>query len=124
MASETKTGKSPSDLLLMAADLVEPAGRWVQGALCGDRNGRPLLGAVTGADFCGHCWCALGSIDKAWWNARHAEDERLTSLQSREEAKSLLQQHLGVNPAAWNDAPERTQAEVVSALRAAAKATA
>ena len=122
-AETAPKGRTAAELLLMAADLIEPEGKWVQGALCGDRTGRPLLGAITGADFCGYCWCASGAIDKAWWNARHAEQERLTSLEAREEAKRILRNHLGRIVVEWNDEPSRTQAEVVSKMREAAEAS-
>jgi hypothetical protein len=107
-------------LLRDAADLIEPDGKWVQGGLAGDKNGRPLDGAVTGADFCGHCWCVVGAIDKAWWNARCVEKLDV-SLRASNLAKSHLQTMLGMNPMYWNDLPGRTQEEAVSALRRAAQ---
>lgn len=110
---------APQELLMKAADLIEPPGRWVQGALAGDRNGRPLQDAVTGADFCGHCWCVLGAIDKVMWNVR-CVDKLDVPYSVRDAAKQILADHLGRNPAAWNDAEGRTQTEAVEALRSAA----
>jgi hypothetical protein len=105
-------------LLNRAADLIEPEGKWIQGALAGDRNGRPLRGAVTGADFCGFCWCIVGAIDKAWWNARCVDKLDVTHHRTHE-AYDALHAHLEAMPEEWNDAPGRTQAEAVEALRAA-----
>jgi hypothetical protein len=110
---------TPAEVLRAAADLIEPEGKWVQGALAGDEQGRPLRAAVTGADFCGFCWCAWGSLDMATWNAA-VKDQRDGAWKARDGARVALHSYLGRDVAAWNDAPERTQAEVVAALRAAA----
>jgi hypothetical protein len=115
----TSHDRDAAALLLAAADLIEPPGKWVQGGLAGDQYGRPLRGAVTGADFCGHCWCVFGAIDKAWWNARCIDHQNI-SLSAADAAKMRLQEHLGMNPMAWNDQAGRVQAEAVAALREAA----
>lgn len=87
--------------LLAAADLIEPEGAWYQ--LHGSRVNSD--GSVS--------LCALIAIYRA------------TDLSSVGLAASLfVRRHLGLSDseglAGWNDAPERTQAEVVAALRAAA----
>lgn len=60
-------------------------------------------------------WCAIGAITSA---ARYAG-----CAGSEFSACDVLKQVVPIDDiAGWNDAPERTQAEVVAALRAAAAA--
>lgn len=98
-----------SDILERAADLIEPEGRWIQGVFA--RNAK---GEFTGlSEFRGPavCWCISGATCK-----ESPEDDGA-------EADVYLQRFLGAHPSEWNDAPERTQSEVVAKLReAAAKA--
>lgn len=54
------------------------------------------------------CWCVLGATEKVDPDNSAAADE-------------YLSRYLGRTVGDWNDAPERTQAEVVAALRAAAE---
>lgn len=62
------------------------------------------------------CFCAWAAIMLGPQNARHSFD-------SKQVAFDLASELVGDNLISWNDAPERTQAEVVQALReAAAKA--
>lgn len=91
------------EILRAAADLIEPEGAWTQGRLNIFRNGQPV------------CWCAMGAIIHA-------------SGGCGRDAVSLIEADLPRSPsteplrpiAKWNDAPERTQAEVVAKLREAA----
>jgi len=112
---------SARSILRAAADLVEPEGKWIQGGLAGDRDGRPLRGAVTGADYCGHCWCIVGAIDKAWWLGRQSGETYHTTASDL--AKDMLSKSLGMAPEYWNDLPGRTQTQAVSALRTASGET-
>jgi hypothetical protein len=98
-----------ADILDKAADLIEPEGAW-----CQRDYARNADGLVTGlSEFRGPatCWCIAGATAKVDPQARGAS------------ADGFLQEFLGVHPSVWNDAPGRTQAEVVAKLReAAAKA--
>lgn len=96
-----------ADVLERAADLIEPEGRWTQGVLAKSAGGVP----VAPEHDCAVCWCASGAIirisgdrlPKAAWYA----------------LKCII--GLGEIIPSWNDAPERTQSEVVAKLREAAK---
>lgn len=97
-----------SEILSKAADLIEPEGAWMQG---GYSNGVTVVS--------GSCWCAAGAVYAAHGNwrdpvARDAVRVLYTALNLPydDEDDDVI--------GAWNDAPERTQAEVVSALRQAA----
>jgi len=97
-----------SDVLRKAADLIEPEGAWTQSSFARSRTKRrvgPLSPKAT-------CWCVMGALLKA---SSDGDDEAL------DQAGELL---TAIVPAdsivEWNDAPSRTQAEVVAALRAAA----
>lgn len=88
--------QSVADILDKAADLIEPEGAWMQG------------------DYGGHhlgCYCALGAI-RAVGGYAHDINPAAYILQQVVPAKFAHE---------WNDAPERTQAEVVAKLREAAK---
>lgn len=109
MSDEAITdGGDVAAVLERAADLIEPEGRWVQGDLkVYDEAGMP-------------CWCAIGALFAAAPN--------LTPV-TMEPIRKRVEAVLGLSPAGngdiyplalWNDAPDRTQAEVVDALRKAA----
>ena len=103
---------SVADILARAADLIEPEGAWTQGEEARDAHGEGL------EDFSGTdavCWCAGGAIWKA---------ARLLGVVRGAPFQRYFELFLGVTGVPeWNDAPERTQAEVVAKLReAAAKA--
>jgi hypothetical protein len=96
----------PSEILSKAADLIEPEGAWTQGAYSKDRRGNPCPLSLRSV-----CWCAEGAIA-----AISRADHEVTH-----NALTFLRKQIGTRASiAWNDAPERTQAEVVSALRKSA----
>lgn len=83
-----------SEILSKAADLIEPEGKWTK-MFYETHDGR---------------FCAYGAIDYVC----HSE------YQSVRRAAERLRDVIGsTHIAPWNDAPERTQAEVVAALRQA-----
>ena len=95
-----------ADVLNAAADLIEPEGAWIQGYYALDANGD----SVTARDIDAMCWCVLGAIRVA---GHFDHDTTRPSL--------VFNRHIGAELMdKWNDAPERTQVEVVAALRAAA----
>jgi len=99
-----------SELLDAAADLIERSG-WTQKTSARDADGTPC------ALNQGVAFCPIGAIDWADWVADH--DWSLVF-----DAFSALADAIGGGQVAvWNDAPDRTQDDVVTALRTAAKAT-
>lgn len=96
----------PSEVLDKAADLIEPEGAWCQHVIA-KKGGRVFKdGGVPGwreAD----CFCVSGAL----LFAGEGEDR---------EARRRLTRLIGQEPIYWNDAPNRTQSEVVKALRDAA----
>lgn len=99
---------SVADVLDKAADLIEPEGAWTQGAYARDALGKdvnPNEEFITVPDAA--CWCLHGSIchvvggKNMWPWLRNPVRCELPDTE-------------------WNDAPERTQAEVVAKLREAA----
>jgi hypothetical protein len=102
----------PSDILSAAADLIEPEGRWTQKQCGRGASGRPV-NFVSKAT----CFCAVGAIAAAAGAVKFddgdgAPDEVVNAL--RVEVNCW---HIPT----WNDAPNRTQSEVVTALRQAAE---
>lgn len=103
------TKRITADVILdRAADLIEPAGRWTQRAAARGADGQK---EEYGADEA-VCWCLAGAVGK---------------VKSRDKGwgvpvESYVLRAIGEKSAAmWNDAPERTQAEVVAKLREAAE---
>jgi hypothetical protein len=94
-----------ADVLERAADLIEPKGRWTQGA-----DARNAAGWKTnGHDDAAVCFCAEGAIiHAAGKNPKH------DAFQAVRRAIGAPWIH------EWNDAPGRTQPEVVAKLREAA----
>jgi hypothetical protein len=99
--------KTVSEILSAAADLIEPEGAWTKGQFSRDKEG--FYSATSGRKAV--CWCALGAIK------RTAPDTE-AAMAARDCLKSITS---SVSVADWNDAPERTQAEVVAKLREAAE---
>lgn len=103
--------KTVAEVLEAAASLIEPEGAWTQGAYYRDANGREIYADRREAA----CFCALGAI-------RIAGDYDASGLPDLNPAAQVLEGVLdtGVGIHEWNDAPGRTQAEVVAKLREAA----
>ena len=97
-------------VLLAAADLIEPEGAWCKIYSARDAKGKSVRASSSKA--CS--WCILGSITRAQ-AASHSSQWGKTIA-----AVTVVLGNRSI--AEWNDAPERTQAEVVAALRAAAGA--
>lgn len=105
-----------SEILDKAADLIEPEGAWTRGTLARDNRGLD----VAAEDANATCWCAAGalqhSIGGSW------SDDGIGVYHAAREAVLLA---VGLTDsdrlANWNDTPGRTQQEVVTALREAAR---
>jgi hypothetical protein len=114
----------PSEVLDRAADLIEPEGAWTQFIAAAeapladpddvptDEDGDIIEPDETAPEM--RCWCATGAIWKA------ANLGPFPAAPMAEAATDFVRQVVGYSVTSWNDAPERTQAEVVAALRKAA----
>lgn len=99
-----------AEVLDRAADLIEPVGAWTQHVFARNAAGKPTgLSAFSGPPV---CYCALGATSYAAGDNSAADSA----------ADALLRDIVGGDIDEWNDAPGRTQAEVVAALRSAAEA--
>lgn len=98
-------------VLLRAAEILEPEGAWCQQYYAKDAHGNDCMGW----DHQAVCWCGVGAIEKA-------HDELRGQADVMEAAILAVGRVVGLSSWAsdWNDAPERTQAEVVQALKQAA----
>jgi len=100
-----------ADVLDAAADLLTPEGAWVQGKMGRTAKGHTVRVA---ADIdAAVCYCAAGAL----WKAAGGE------AGGRLVFKAFgVMSNQGRTPGigTWNDAPGRTQSEVVAALREAA----
>ncbi|PTQ64480.1 hypothetical protein C8J45_103330 [Sphingomonas sp. PP-CE-3G-477] len=101
-----------ADVLERAADLIEPDGAWVKGELGYDADGNriPDREVIHSAV----CFCVAGAI---WRAADVGADDTIVWDAFKSLGRSA-NFRTGVGP--WNDKPERTQPEVVAALRRAA----
>jgi len=112
VSGASRSDLKPSEVLAKAADLIEPEGRWTQGAFARSRPGKKnVVGTVWPRKRV--CWCARGALFEVVGSSPVALDVI---------GEDYLERAIGgeVVPA-FNDEPERTQAEVVAALRKAAK---
>lgn len=107
---------TPAQLLRGAADLLEAEGAWTRGEYARNAQGYPVVPEG------GVCWCAFGALI----HVRHANGlpcvGYVSTFHDLPEALALEEvlwpsYH---DIAYWNDHPDRTQAEVVAALREAA----
>lgn len=99
------------DVLLRAAEIIEPEGAWTQSWFAKTAEGEPC-GVFEPSAV---CWCVSGAIQRASDGNGHATYAAMVALE----------RHLrlpGYSPVTfWNDSLQRTQAEAVAALRAAAE---
>ena len=100
-------------VLNAAADLLEKPGGWTQGALALGGEGEYL--DVDSSDAT--CFCVVGAIRRVSGFGRRPE-ETIPVRQAL--AASLRLPGYKAPLVNWNDDPDRTQAEVVKALRHAA----
>jgi hypothetical protein len=98
-----------SEILAKAADLIEERGHW-KGWYCGPNGELCARGAM---------YIAVGVVPpmdpEGVWQG-YPEHGRVADATSR------LDSHVGSLTERWNDATERTPAQVVTALRGAARA--
>lgn len=99
---------SVSEVLSRAADLLEKPGAWTQGCYARDEGGKPT--DMWGDDPV--CFCVSASIQKVEGRHRSSAWNRFDGYTRRRGFRHM---------ADFNDHPGRTQAEVVSALRAASE---
>ena len=111
-----------SDVLRKAADLIEPAEAWTQNAFSRNHDGTTdeANGDAPAADN-PVCWCAMGAI--AFIAKIDPNDWHAWKISGANDASKAMETYVSGPVGDWNDAPERTQAEVVAALRAAADAS-
>jgi hypothetical protein len=91
---------TPQEIREQAARLIERG--WTQGAYAREKSGRPV------SPFERHAtrWCMLGALDRA------GRGQELCS-----QAISDVTKAVGGAMTDFNDAPDRTQADVIAALR-------
>jgi hypothetical protein len=107
------TLSSVADVLDRAADLIEPEGKWTQGASARDAKGESIhpRGRQTPV-----CFCGFGAV------VYLSKDEHgLVESAFRLLDKQCPGSKTSLRPfPEWQDQPNRTQAEVVAKLRSAA----
>lgn len=106
---------SVSEVLAAAADLISAPDAWTQGQCArGDDEAWPFP-----ADDSATCWCGVGAVMRIAYcrlgQSSQVEADAIEMLHGLAKQRGLSAF------AAFNDAPERTQAEVVDALRQAAR---
>lgn len=104
-------------VLYGAARILEPEGAWCQGWYAKDANGMDVRAMEDDCDALSPraCqFCAVGAIRRAAGDAEEAVDPAVDVL------VRVVKDDMNASVTLWNDAPERTQAEVVAKLREAA----
>lgn len=103
------TSPTTAEVLEAAADRIAKPGAWTQGTFARDTSGDRCAFNDPNAS----CFCAAGAIYRSA-SSFFIADPLIDRLGAWARKRGF--RHL----AAWNDAPGRTQAEVVEALRSAA----
>lgn len=102
------------DVLLKAAELIEPEGAWCQGTFARDVDGE-FVRDIMAPEACQ--WCAWGGIEKACLLLRLDIEDDGDAAVAAVEAALEPRASIGM----WNDAEYRRQADVVAKLREAAE---
>ena len=97
-----------ADVLDAAADLLEKPKGWTQKTSARDFKGREVPASSPSAT----CFCVMGAIARVV-----GDNSSVRQSEARDRLRPLLPTFYISD---WNDAPGRTQSEVVAALRAAA----
>lgn len=95
-----------ADVLERAAALLEPEGAWTQAAYARGKSGR----IVNPQSKAAVCFCMAGAVERAKGDDETLDERRFIRM-------AIKRQYIP----GWNDAPGRTQTEVVAALREASK---
>lgn len=104
-----------TSLLNAAADLVAKPGAWTQGYVARDKTGRTVDADARAA----RCWCGIGAVMRT---AKAMKSDRVEDLACK--ALHRFAHGRGFTSfGKFNDAPERTQDEVVAALRKVAQSS-
>lgn len=106
-ATAPDSGRSTRDILIAARALIEKPERWIKGKFFDTRwvKGKPAQ----------DCYCAVGAISQAgFYLARTALNEDAISAVSV--GAGLPAKTYWKPLSNWNDAPERTHAEVLAAF--------
>ena len=92
-----------------ARALIEPEGAWTQGKYARGKSGREAKATSKSAV----CFCAMGAVGRVFDDSHpNLCTPGMPHLAKAAGTDCIYQ---------WNDAPERTQAEVIEALRKAAE---
>ena len=94
---------TPREILIAARKLIEPPDRWTRGSLA--RNAEGYWVGIHSPNAV--CWCMEGAVLLSS-NSTNTDDVLV--------ALKLLEKASGVFPSAYNDAPDRTHAEVLAAF--------
>jgi hypothetical protein len=100
-------------LILMAHALVQQG--WCKGALALDEDGKP----VDPAHHSARRWSASGALDVAWRDLTKLGHDPEALRSGFERADLALGAEMGETIAGWNDAPGRSQGEVLEAFEKA-----
>lgn len=103
---------SVADVLERAADLIEPEGAWTQHHYARNEYGTPFIHCSRYPEGVATCFCANGAINVAAGNKPTEDYTPATNF--------FADMFADGDSGDWNDAPARTQAEVVAKLREAA----
>lgn len=98
--------KTTTDVLNQAADLIEKG--WTQKTLARNKQDQGCSPNNKNAV----AWCVMGALLRV-------TDRSITYFTALNTLRGQME--LGTSINSWNDHPKRTQAEVVTALRAAAR---
>ena len=103
--------KTAVDVLREARELIAKPGGWTQGVFARTSEGKACPWQASTAS----CFCALGAVERASaagnrWHTRNQATDILRSEGIGNIAESI---------SLWNDAPHRTQADVIAAFDAA-----
>lgn len=122
----------PSEILSKAADLIEPPNTWGQIHFAVNKKGRPV--EISACEACR--WCAVGAVIRSATQDVVKDFDAEISDMDNDTYHALIAMRMAVvtqcwphtkiaiggqQMLLWNDAAERTQREVVAALRKAAE---
>jgi hypothetical protein len=98
----------PIEACTSVAELLADPERWTKGKAARNENGK----RVKLTSHKAQCWCVSGAIGRIYANVW----DKKRSLERLAAAAGVPHRHF---IAGWNDAPERTHAEVLEAVRKA-----
>jgi len=101
-----------SKILTAAAKLIDTPEKWAKGCYARDSRGN----SVARGDAAASSFCSIGAVDHTSWELDRGDGSTVTCALSSARARAALEAPAGGSVVAFNDAPDTTHGDVMTAF--------